>query len=52
METIIVEAIMKTLYYNGHIITMTSQPMPQAVLCENGKIIATGNYDILKTKAE
>jgi len=52
METIIVEAIMKTLYYNGHIITMTSQPMPQAVLCENGKIIATGNYDILKTKAD
>lgn len=43
---------MKTLYFNGDIITMTSQPMPQSVLCENGKIIATGNYDILKTKAD
>ncbi len=43
---------MKTLYFNGDIITMTSQPMPQAVLCENDKIIATGSYEILKEKAD
>lgn len=43
---------MKTLYFNGDIITMTSQPMPQAVLCENGKIIAIGSYEILKEKAD
>ncbi len=38
---------MKTLYYNGNIITMANYPMPEAVLCENGKIIAMGEKDKL-----
>ena len=43
---------MKTLYYNGHIITMENQPMPQAVLTEDGIIIATGDFDKLSGKAD
>ena len=43
---------MKTLYFNGNIITMTSQPMPQSVLCENGKILATGDYGFLSEYAD
>ena len=43
---------MKTLYFNGNIITMTSQPMPQSVLCENGKILAAGDYGILSEYAD
>ena len=43
---------MKTLYFNGDIITMSNQPMPQAVLTEDGIIIATGSYDALKYKAD
>lgn len=39
---------MKTLYYNGNIITMAGQPMPPAVLCENGIIIATGEKENLE----
>lgn len=43
---------MKTLYFNGDIITMTNQPMPQAVLCEDETIIATGDYEILKNYSD
>ncbi len=43
---------MKTLYFNGNIITMTNQPMPQAVLSEDGKIIATGEKDLLANDAD
>ncbi len=43
---------MKTLYFNGNIITMTNQPMPQAVLCEDGKIIAIGEKEQLETGAD
>lgn len=38
---------MKTLYYNGNIITMANIPMPEAVLCEDGKIINIGTKDSL-----
>lgn len=43
---------MKTLYFNGDIITMANQPMPQAVLTEEGKIMCTGDYDKLSAKAD
>ncbi len=43
---------MRTLYYNGNIITMANQPMPQAILCQDGKIIAAGYTDNLKDKAD
>ncbi len=43
---------MRTLYYNGNIITMTNQPMPQAVLCQDGIIIATGEKDFLIDKTD
>lgn len=43
---------MKTLYYNGNIITMAEETSPQAVLCENGKITAVGRTDNLKPLAD
>ncbi len=43
---------MKTLYFNGDIITMANQPMPQAVLTEDGKILCTGDYEVLASKAD
>ena len=43
---------MKTLYFNGDIITMANQPMPQAVLTENGKIVCLGDYDKLSVYAD
>ena len=39
---------MKTLYYNGNIITMAEETSPEAVLCEDGKIIAIGKTKDLK----
>jgi len=38
---------MKTLYYNGNIITMAGDIRPQAVLCEDGKIAAVGRTESL-----
>ena len=39
----------KTLYYNGSILTMDrANPRAEAVLAENGKILAVGKYDALK----
>ena len=39
---------MKTLYYNGNIITMAEESSPEAVLCEDGKIVAIGKIKDLK----
>ncbi len=43
---------MKTLYFNGDIITMEDGNYPEAVLCENGTILATGSTDELKPQAD
>lgn len=44
---------MKQLYYNGNIITMNEmQPRAEAVLLEDGKIIAVGNTDELMEKRD
>lgn len=43
---------MKTLYYNGDIITMAQETCPRAVLCEDGKIVATGDTESLAPLAD
>ncbi len=43
---------MKTLYYNGNIITMEDEVSVQAVLCEDEKIVAVGDYELLKAEAD
>ena len=40
---------MKTLFYNGNILTMTGQEHPEAVLVENGTIQAVGTRAELQT---
>ncbi|MBQ3009122.1 MAG: amidohydrolase [Oscillospiraceae bacterium] len=43
---------MKTLYFNGNIITMAEEFSPEAVLCEDGKIVATGDTQSLLSLAD
>ncbi|WP_347177987.1 hypothetical protein [Sporosarcina thermotolerans] len=44
---------MKTIWHNGKLYTMeTEGETIEAILTENGKIIAVGNYDELKNEAD
>jgi len=43
---------MKTLYFNGDIITMEDDIQPEAVLCEDGTILAVGYTDDLKQQTD
>lgn len=44
---------MKTIWHNGKLYTMESEgETTEAILTENGKIIAVGNYDELKNEAD
>ncbi|MEG2153256.1 MAG: amidohydrolase [Clostridia bacterium] len=42
---------MQTLYYNGTILTMEGSSLPEAVLSEDGVILAVGDYDALIARA-
>ena len=43
---------MKTAYYNGAILTMKSRRCAQAVLVENGRILAVGSDDEILFQAD
>ena len=42
----------KELYYDGNIITMSGQEKADAVLVENGKILAVGRKDAMNLNGE
>lgn len=43
---------MRTIYYNGKIVTMESAAYTEAVLCENETILKTGCFEELKSEAD
>ena len=43
---------MKTAYYNGSVLTMQNRRCTQALLEENGRIVAVGSSDEILSRAD